>query len=113
MSTLDAVAAHNAQTEDPDDHLIRRGDAHVAPSEIRALMRERDEARAEANSMIHALWPYWTQQKSMPAAEAITRLVGENERLRDAIEEFLLWEPDKAGHAAATARLRSALGEKP
>jgi hypothetical protein len=40
------------------------------------------EARAEANSMSHALWPYWRQQKSMPAAEAIVKLIAEVDRLR-------------------------------
>jgi hypothetical protein len=39
-------------------------------------------------------------------------LLAEARRLRDAVEEFLLWQPGKAGHAAATARLRGALGSQ-
>lgn len=37
------------------------------------------------------------------------RAEAELARLRDAVEEYLLWEPGRAGHAAAHRRLREAL----
>ncbi len=39
----------------------------------------------------------------------LAELEAENQRLREAIEEYILWEPGKRGHAAAHRRLVKAL----
>jgi hypothetical protein len=46
-------------------------------------------------------------------AADIGRLRRRHDRLRDAIEEYILWEPCKAGHAAAHHKLCAALHETP
>jgi hypothetical protein len=47
------------------------------------------------------------------AIRAFDALVAENQRLRDAIEEYILWEPRKAGHAEAHRKLCAALDGTP
>jgi hypothetical protein len=43
------------------------------------------------------------------AARALLELEAENQQLRDAIEEYLLWEPCKRGHAEAHRKLAAAV----
>jgi hypothetical protein len=40
---------------------------------------------------------------------ALAALVAEQDRLRAAIEDYLLWEPGRKGHAVAHARLAASL----
>jgi hypothetical protein len=44
VKPADVVAAHNAQTADPADHLVRQGDL-IPAAETLALMLQRDGAR--------------------------------------------------------------------
>lgn len=52
------------------------------------------------------------QGSLVPDAQIALDALEENRRLREAIEDYLLWEPGRAGHAAAHERLRLALDEE-
>jgi HAMP domain-containing protein len=80
----DVVAAHNAQTEDENDHLTRWGAMGVVKD---VLATERDEARAE-----------------------VQRLRGEVERLRDELRFELGIGPEQK---MITSLDDEALGEQP
>lgn len=61
----------------------------AAPDPNRGFTPEEVEADARAYwRVVDALWPYWEQQSSMPAEDAVTQLVAEHRRLREELGYF-------------------------